>query len=258
MGEAGRRICDIDAAEAGAGNISVFLGWDVEVRRRFPLTEEVELPAAAPSLVGGTILVTGSGRRQRQIAADPEACVGALKVHPGGTTATPFTSPRRLFERLTSEFNSHLGVHEDQVAARGLDFHAVVHAQPPHLTYLSHVPAYRDDATMNRRILRWEPESIVSLPQGVKVLPFFVPGSPEMMEANVQGLREAEVTLWSKHGVMSRSDLSVVRAVDRIEYAETGAKYEYMDLMVGGRAEGLTRDEIRSVATTFAIESPWL
>lgn len=258
MGEAGRRICDIDAAEAGAGNISVFLGWDVEVRRRFPLTEEVELPAAAPSLVGGTILVTGSGRRLRQIAADPEACVGALKVHPGGTTATLFTSPRRLFERLTSEFNSHLGVHEDQVAARGLDFHAVVHAQPPHLTYLSHVPAYRDDATMNRRILRWEPESIVSLPQGVKVLPFFVPGSPEMMAANVQGLREAEVTLWSKHGVMSRSDLSVVRAVDRIEYAETGAKYEYMDLMVGGRAEGLTRDEIRSVATTFAIESPWL
>lgn len=258
MGEAGRRICDIDAAEAGAGNISVYLGWDTEVRRRFPLQEEVELPVAVPSLVGGTLLVTGSGRRLRQIEADPEACVGALKVHEGGTTATLHTSPRRLFERLTSELNSHLGVHEDHVARRGIDFQAVVHAQPPHLTYLSHIPAYRDDAAMNARILRWEPESIVSLSQGIRVLPFFVPGSPEMMDANVEGLRAAEITLWSKHGVMARSDLSVTRAVDRIEYAETGAKYEYMDLAAGGRAEGLTRDEIHQVAAAFDIDSPWL
>ena len=130
MGEAGARISEIDAAEAGAGNISVYLGWDTEVRRRFPLQEEIELPCAAPSLAGGTILVTGSGRRLRQIVADPEACVGAVKVHDGGTTATLFTSPRRLFAKLTSEFNSHLGVHEDQVARRGVNFQAVVHAQP--------------------------------------------------------------------------------------------------------------------------------
>lgn len=258
MGEAGRRISQIDAAEAGAGNISVYLGWDTEVRRRFPLREEIELPVEAPSLAGGTLLVTGSGRRLRQIADDPESCIAALKVHSGGRSATMYSSTRRLFERLTSEFNSHLGVHEDQVARRGVEFQAVVHAQPPHLTYLSHVPAYQDEKELNRRILRWEPESIVSLSQGVKVLPFFVPGSQQMMDANVAGLREAEITLWSKHGVMARSDVSVTRAVDRIEYAETGAKYEYMDLAAGGQAEGLTRDEIRSVASTFAIESPWV
>lgn len=167
-----------------------------------------------------------------------------------------FTSPRRLFTSLTSELNSHLGVHEDHVGRRGIDFHAVVHAQPPHLTYLSHIPAYRDDETLNRRLLRWEPESIVALSQGVRVLPFYVPGSQQMMDANVAGLREAEITLWSKHGVMARSDLSVTRAVDRIEYAETGARYEYMNLAAGGHAEGLSRDEIRSVADAFAISSP--
>jgi len=258
MGEAGRRVCDIDAAEAGAGNISVYLGGDVEVRRRFPLAEEVELPVPAPALAGGTLLVTGSGRRLRQIADDPEASVGALRVHEGGTTATLHTSPRRLFARLTSELNSHLGVHDDHVGRRGLDLHAVVHAQPPHLTYLSHVPAYRDDETMNRRILRWEPESVVSLPRGIRVLPFLVPGSAEMMAANVAGLRDAEITLWSKHGVMARSDRSVTGAVDRIEYAETGARYEYLDLAAGGRAEGLTREEISAVATTFGIDSPWV
>ncbi len=257
MGVAGARISEIDASEAGAGNISAYLGWPVEVRRIFPLPEEVTLPWPAPALAGGVVLVTGSGRRLRQIADDPAANVGALLVHDDGLTATLHSSPRRLFEKLTSELNSHLAVHDDQVTRRDLDFHAVVHAQPPHLTYLSHVPAYRDTTTMNQKILRWEPESVVALPQGIGVLEFMVPGSDELMTANVAGLRTHEIVLWSKHGVMARSDLSVTRAVDRIEYAETGARYEYMDIVAGGRAQGLTPNEITRVATTFAVDSPW-
>lgn len=257
FGDAGARICAIDASEAGAGNISAYLGWDVEVRRRFPVAEEVALPVTVPALAGRTVLATGSGRRLRQIAADPEAAIGALVVHEGGRTATLHTSPRRLFARLTSELNSHLAVHQDHVARRGLTFQAVVHAQPPHLTYLSHVPAYRDTAALNAAVLRWEPESVVALSQGVEVLDFLVPGSAELEAANVVALRDREIVLWAKHGTLSRSDVSVTRAVDRVEYAETGARYEYMDLVAGRVAEGLTRDEIRAVAREFAVTSPW-
>lgn len=257
MGAGGHRISEIDASEAGAGNISVFVGWDLELRRRFPVATEIELPLPAPALAGKTLLVTGSGRRLRQLHEDPEAAIAGVRVHDGGLTATMLTSPRRLFAKLTSEFNSHLAVHQDQVARRGIDFQAVVHAQPMHLTYLSHIPAYRDAATFNSKVLRWEPESIVALSEGIGVLPFLVPGSEGMMKANVEGLREFQIVVWSKHGVMARSDLSVTRATDRVEYAETGAKYEYMNLLAGGVAEGLSRDEIRSVATEFQIDSRW-
>lgn len=253
MGVAGSRISEIDASEAGAGNISVQLGWEVEVRRRFPLAEEIELPLAAPALAGRTLLVTGSGRRLRQISDDPLANIGALSVHDGGTTATLRTAPSRLFERLTSELNSHLAVHNDQVERRDVVFQAVVHAQPMNLTYLSHIEAYRSTEAMNARIIRWEPETVVAVPQGIGVLEFMVPGSPELMAANVAGLREHEIVLWSKHGVMARSDLSVTRAVDRIEYAETGARYEYMDLVAGGRAQGLTREELHAVVEAFDV-----
>jgi rhamnulose-1-phosphate aldolase len=41
--------------------------------------------------------------------------------------------------------------------------------------------------------------------------------------------------------------------VDRIEYAETAARYEYMNLVNGERAEGLTLDEIRAVAEAFNV-----
>jgi len=253
IGEGGRRIATIDAAEGAAGNISVCIGWPIDVRRRFPMTEEIPLPQPAPHLAGMVLIVTGSGRRLRDIAADPAANLGIVRIAEDGTVGTLHTSPRRLFDRLTSEWNSHLAVHDDTVARTGTNIHAVVHAQPPHLTYLSHIPAYRDEAWLSRRLLRWEPETIINLPAGIGALPFMLPGSEALMQANVESLRTHRIVLWSKHGVMSRSDVSVTRAVDRIEYAETAARYEYMDLVNGERAEGLTLDEMRAVVEAFGV-----
>jgi rhamnulose-1-phosphate aldolase len=254
IGEGGRRVAAIDAGEGAAGNISVCIGWPIEVRRTFPFSEPLELPVPAPHLAGHTILVTGSGRRLRDLPANPVANLGAVRIG-GDGVATLHTAPARLFERLTSEWNSHLAVHDDTVARSGTNFHAVVHAQPPHLTYLSHIPAYQDEAHFNARVMRWEPESIVALPQGIGILPFMVPGSAELMAANVESLRRHRIDVWAKHGVMARSDLSVTRAVDRIEYAEAGARYEYMDLVAGGRGERLTVDQVRAVVDAFGIRT---
>jgi rhamnulose-1-phosphate aldolase len=172
-----------------------------------------------------------------------------------GESAQLYSSPRRLFERLTSELNSHFAVHDDVVARTGTNFHALVHAQPRHLVYLSHIPEYAVEDECNRRLLRWEPETIVNLPRGIGVLPFAVPGSVDLMEATVESLRSHRVVLWSKHGVMARSDRSVKRAADRIEYAETAAAYEYMNLVNGERAVGLTPDELRAVVRAFDVDT---
>jgi len=176
-----------------------------------------------------------------------------LAVDEGGRTGRLYTSPRRLFDRLTSELNSHLSVHQDQVRRTGTNFHAVVHAQPFALTWLSHIPAYREETHLSRRLLRWQPEAIVNLPEGLGCVPFLVPGSDELMSATVESLRTHRIAVWSKHGAMARSDQSVKRAVDRIEYAETAARYERADLTGGGLGQGLTAEEIRAVARAFGI-----
>ena len=82
-----------------------------------------------------------------------------------------------------------------------------------------------------------------------------LPGSAELQVANVASLRSHRIVLWAKHGVMARSDISVTRAVDRIEYAETAARYEYLDLANGERAEGLTLDELRAVVAAFEVRT---
>jgi len=253
IGEAGQRLSDIDASEGAAGNISVYIGWKVDPRRRFPLVQTIQLPQAVPELANRTFLVTGSGRRLREIIQDPVANLACLVINEGGMTGEVYTSPRHLFTNLTSEFNSHLAVHYDQVMSSGTNFHVIIHAQPPHLTYLSHIPRYQETTYLNQHILRWQPELIVQLPDGIGYVPFCVPGSQELMQHTVAGLRKHRIVLWSKHGVMARSDLSVKRASDRIEYAETGAKYEYMNLTNHEHGEGLSPEQIRSVCASFKI-----
>jgi len=254
IGEAGRRLSEIQATEGAAGNISVYLGWPVDPRRIFPLCETISLPIAVPELAGRTFLVSGSGRRLREIVHDPAANLGCVVVEEGGETARFFTSPRRLFTRPTSEFNSHLAVHHDQVTRSGTNFHALIHAQPPYLTFLSHIPRYRDETYLNHHLLRWQPETIVHLPEGLGVVPFLLPGSAELMAATVASLRQHRIVIWAKHGVMARSDQSVKRAADRIEYAETAARYEYFNLRNGEPADGLSREEILAICAAFGVE----
>ena len=138
---------------------------------------------------------------------------------------------------------------------RGLDFQAVIHAQPPYLVTLSHVPALRNDEDFNRAILRWEPETIVQVPRGIKVLDFMVPGGEELGRNNVESLRDHQIVLWSKHGIMVRSDDSPLSAVDKVEYVETGAMYEYRNLAIGGLGEGLLESQSKRVIDAFGVET---
>ena len=254
MGESGRHLAEIEASEGAAGNISVCMRWTVELRTRFPLIEEFELPQIVPELAGATFLVSGSGRRLREIIEDPTANIACIVVNPGGRTGKLYTSYNRRFERVTSEFNSHLAVHYDQICSTNTNFHAVIHAQPMHLTYLSHIPRYQDEQYLNTHLLRWQPENIINLPEGIGFIPFKLPGSPELMAGNVESLRQHRIVVWAKHGVMARSDVSVKRATDRVEYAETAAKYEYLNLNIGELGEGLSPAEIRAICAAFNIK----
>jgi rhamnulose-1-phosphate aldolase len=254
MGEAGRHIADIEASEGAAGNLSICLRWPLEPRSRFPLVEEIELPQAVPELAGATFLVSGSGRRLREVIDFPTANIACIAVNEGGRTGKLYTSYHRRFERVTSEFNSHLAVHYDQIMASGTNFHAIIHAQPVHITYLSHIRRYQDEQYLNTHLLRWQPETIINLPEGIGFIPFQVPSSAALMSGNIEALRKHRIVVWAKHGVMARSDVSIKRAADRVEYAETAAKYEYLNLGDGELGEGLSVEEIRAICKTFDIK----
>lgn len=253
LGQVGKRLTDIGAAEAAAGNLSICFRQPLDVTLCFPNIQIIELPVPAPDLVGATLMVTGSGRRLRQIVEAPTANLACITVEPGGQTGRMFTAPDCQFKRVTSEFNSHLAVHHDQMRSRDLKLHTVLHAQPVYLTFLSHITEYQDEQFLNQRLLRWQPETILNFPQGIGVLPFLLIGSTQLTIETMLTLRDHPLVVWSQHGVMARADDSIFHALDLIEYAETAAHYECLNLIAGGCSEGLSPGHLRAIAESWQI-----
>lgn len=253
LGAAGQRLAEIGAAEGAAGNASVCLRTPQDVSAFFPQVESVELPHHAPELAGMMLIVSGSGRRLRDIADAPLANLACILVEPGGRNGKLFTSPQRQFQRVTSEFNSHLGVHADRMREGNVSLHAVLHAQPIYLTALSHRAEYQDEETLNRRLLRWQPETIANMPEGIGIIPFLMPGSAQLVVETKLALRTHQIVVWARHGVMARADESLLHALDLIEYAEAAAHYETLHLLAGGEG-GLSPEEIREITGFWKIQ----
>jgi len=253
MGRAGRRLTEMGAAEGAAGNLSVCVRESLDVTALFPRQQTMRLPISVPELAGATLIVSGSGRRLREIAASPGDNLACIIVEHDGQTGKMLTSANPPFRRVTSEFNSHLAVHHARLTATDARFQAVVHAQPLHLTYLSHIPAYQDERYFNARLFRWQPETILSMPQGMSVLPFIVNGSQEQMSATALAMQVHSLVVWARHGVVARSNDSVLHAVDLIEYAEAAARYETLNLSSGERADGLSPQEIRAICAAWGV-----
>lgn len=253
LGQVGKHISDIGAAEGAAGNLSICFREALNLTSCFPHTQMIELPVPAPDLAGATVIVTGSGRRLRDILTAPTANLACIVIEPGGRMGRMFTAPDSQFKRVTSEFNSHLAVHHDQMRSRDIGLHTVLHGQPLHLTYLSHLEEYQDEIYLNRHLLRWQPETILTFPEGIGILPFLLPGSAQLTVETMLALREHRVVIWSRHGVLSRADDSITHALDLIEYAETAAHYEYLNLTAGDRSGGLTPEHIRAISASWNL-----
>jgi rhamnulose-1-phosphate aldolase len=254
MGEVGKRLSEIGAAEGAAGNISLCVRQPLNVTDFFSEITLIDLPVPAPDLAGANLLVTGSGRRLREIGEAPSANLACIVVLDGGLQGMMFTSPDAQFKRVTSEFNSHLAIHQDQVRLRQAGLHAVLHAQPRHITFLSHIPKYQDRGYLSKHLLRWQPETIMNFPEGIGVLPFLLPGSQQLMKETMLSMRDHQMVIWSQHGVIVRADDSILHALDLVEYLETAAQYEALNLYTGETSSGIGPEQLRAIAEIWNVK----
>ena len=189
-----------------------------------------------------------------KIAEAPTANLAAILIEDGGKIGRMFTAVDPPFERVTSEFNSHLAVHHDQMRSRPIKLHAVIHAQPAYLTFLSHLDRYQNESYLNTQLLRWQPETILNFPEGIGILPFILIGSVQLMLETMLCLRDHRLVVWSQHGVMARADESISHALDLVEYAEAAAQYEVLNLISGDASAGLSPENVCAVADSWDID----
>ncbi|MSS85219.1 hypothetical protein FYJ24_10730 [Actinomycetaceae bacterium WB03_NA08] len=80
----------------------------------------------------------------------------------------------------------------------GIPLRSVIHTQLSRLVMESHIPKYASTQAINKAVLRYDPETIVQVREGVGFLPFMIQSSDELMRANVEGLRECRI-VWGQN-----------------------------------------------------------
>lgn len=182
---AGRRLGARGLVSAGEGNLSI----------RLP---------------DGRLLVTPSGRRKDELAADDLLVVA---LDPAGEETRAPRAPGRL--RPTSDLAIHRAIH----AARP-DVTAVVHAHPPATLALTLAGERADPTTL--------PETALLLPR-LPFVPFGTPGSVELADRIAAAFGEPPApgpgaVLLERHGAVAVGSgppaQALAQALDRLELVE--------------------------------------
>ena len=159
----------------------------------------VPLPHPEPELAGAWLLVTGSGRHMRLVAQQLATHVGLIELDEQGA-AWRVLWGLEDGGRPTSELPTHLVAHGVRMAATQGAARVVYHAHTPNLIALSYaLPA--EDRAVTRVLWKTLPECVMTVPEGVGVVGWGVPGSQELAEATRAKMGEYAAVLWALHGL---------------------------------------------------------
>jgi rhamnulose-1-phosphate aldolase len=234
-------------AEASAGNMSLRLSVIPEaIGKLAPDPKRIHAAALdMTDLVGDYFLVTASGSRMREIAAEPEKGLCLVKI----------IDPKRFWlldggEKLSSEWPTHAGLHalfkENRNGER-----AVVHCHPLSLIVLSHI--FADEKEMNERIFRLQNETRLFVPEMLGLIPYAITGTRTLAKVSKEKLKKFRLALWDKHGVIA-SGRSLNQALDRIEVVEKAAAIYLQLKSLGIEPEGLSDEQLAATKRAFEKE----
>lgn len=224
-------------AEASAGNMSLRLerAADDPAAPGAAGGPVLDWEADMAGLAGERFLVTASGSRMRDLAAEPGRGLCLIQVLDGQRL--------RLLDGQgtpSSEWPTHAGLHSLFKAERPGE-RAVLHCHPLNLIALSHL--FAAEAEMNDRLFRMHHETRLFLPEMLGLIPYAVTGSPELARATREKLRKHRVALWDKHGAIA-TGATLDQALDRIEMADKAAAIYLLLRGAGIEPPGLDDDQV--------------
>ena len=194
--------CDLGWHERNAGNVSLrLLNEEIDsVYEDFSFDREwITLLRAVPDMANEFVFTTATGSYFIDIHNCPESkfCVcqmsddgSAYRVVWGGT-------------KPTSELCGHLmslGNLKKRNANR-----AVYHCHPANTVALTYILP-QNDKSFSEALWESETECAFVFPDGVGVVPFYVPGSLELAIATNEKILKYNVIIWSFHGVFASGD----------------------------------------------------
>ena len=213
-----------------AGDLAEFALWkDIAESASAAWTP---LPEAEPGLAGAWFLVTRSGGHMRLVGRKPSHGVGLIELDDAGS-AWRLRWGCADGGRPTSELPTHMAVHSSRKTATAGANRVVYHAHTPNLIAMSYVLS-AEDREITRALWKTLPECVMTVPEGVGVVDWAVPGSRELADATRVKMDEYAAVLWAFHGLVC-TGVSFDEALGLAHTLEKAAQiYRYARQMNGG------------------------
>lgn len=247
IAELGKYLWQKGWAERNAGNISVNINDCLTSDQKSELQKKsgstFNLDRSYHPIAGFSFLVTGTGKRMRDLAVDPEHNALLIRVNDTGS-GYQILSLSGMEGNMppTSELPTHLAIHE-QLVAKGAPERAVVHTHPNELISITQIRQFCSEKALNHLLWGMHPETMVIVPEGAGFLPYMLPGSQEIAEATLKKFENHKVVVWEKHGCFAIGR-DVFEAFDLIDTLAKSAQIYFQCRAAGHEPEGLTEEKI--------------
>lgn len=237
--------------ERNGGNISYLL-TEEEVRPFLDVNHVIrQIPMIfdASQLIGKYFIVTGSGKYFKNVADDPAANLGVVRVANDGKTLDLLWGLENgavPTSELPSHFMSHIARLEVDPENR-----IIMHNHASHLLAMTFTHDL-DEKAFTRTLWQMCTECLVVFPEGVSMIPWLVPGTNEIGEATAAKMKETRLVMWPQHGVYGAGkDMDEVFGL--IETAEKAAQvYTYVQAQ-GGVKQTISDENLWQLADAFGV-----
>lgn len=254
------RLC-VDACmrgwhEANGGNLSYRLGEEDLVGLESalaPVGTWQPLAREVPDLAGQRFLMSASGAYLSNVAYDAPHCCGIIELNDVGDawrTCWGFADGAMP----SSELETHLAAYAVALQADDGADRVVYHAHCPHVIALSTL-LEPSTYTWTRALWRCMTEGIIVFPQGIGVVPWMVPGSPELAAATCELMATHTACVWTQHGVMVRAE-SFDEAFGIVETVEKCAAIYLEARAANGGAEPsylVSDEQLRAICARYDL-----
>lgn len=214
------------------------------------------LDVPAPNLAGEFFMSTGAGKYFRNVMLDPASNIGIVEID-GAGNAWRVVWGFKGGGMPTSELPSHIAVHSVRKDVTKGASRVLYHAHPTNVIALTFVLPL-DARTFSRALWKSMMECLIVFPQGVGVVPWTVPGGPEIAKLTAATMQSFDACVWAHHGLLcSGSDFdSAFGLMHTIEKAAT--IYAQARIMNGGSGDlpQVIPDEgLRDIASAYGVEA---
>ena len=182
--------------ERNGGNLSYRIRPEEieEVREDLVECDWCDIGEVAKEVAGEYFMVTGSGKFFRNVSLKPEESAGIIEISEDG-------SKYRIVWGLV---NGAVPTSELPSVTGGKN-RVIYHAHPVNVIALTFILPL-DDKVFTRELWEMMTECPIVFPEGIGVVPWMVPGGPEIAEASARLMEEHNAVIWAHHGLFAAGE----------------------------------------------------